>query len=75
MQRFTAEDRENYGHPVTVKDRLLGSLSVYASGLVNRCRDVLSGDKSWLERGSWRKEDPSPMVEKILQGELIESLR
>jgi hypothetical protein len=70
MQRFTPEDRANYGHPVTVKDRLLASLSVYASGLANRCRDVLSGDKSWLRRDSWSEESPSPVIEQLLHGEL-----
>jgi hypothetical protein len=75
MQRFTLEDRENYGHPVTVKDRLLASLNVYASGLANRCRDVLSGDKSWLRRGSWGEENTSPAIEKILHCELSESQR
>ena len=54
MQRFTPEDRASFGHPMTMKDRLLASLSVYASGLASRCRDVLSGDKSWLGRESWR---------------------
>lgn len=75
MQRFTPDDRANYGHPMTVKDRLLASLSVYASGLANRCRDVLSGDKSWLKRDSWCEENPSPAIEQLLQGELSESRR
>jgi len=75
MQRFTPEDRANYGHPVTLKDRLLASLSVYASGLANSCRDILSGDKSWLRRDSWSEENPSPAIEQLLQGELSESRR
>lgn len=73
MRRFTPEDRANYGHPATVKDRLLASLSVYASGLANRCRDVLSGDKSWLRRDSWNEENPAPMIAQLLQGQLSES--
>jgi hypothetical protein len=75
MQRFTPEDRANYDHPVTVKERLLASLNVYASGLANRCRDVLSGDKSWLRRDSWGEGSPSPAIEQLLQGELSESRR
>ncbi|MHB1059897.1 MAG: hypothetical protein ACYC0F_18645 [Rhodanobacter sp.] len=75
MQRFTPEDRANYGHPMTVKDRLLASLSVYASGLANRCRDVLSGDKSWLRRDGWSEESPSSAIEQLLQDELPESRR
>lgn len=75
MQRFTPEDRANYGHPATMKDRLLASLSVYASGLANRCRDVLSGDKSWLRRDSWSEAKPASTIDQILQSELPESRR
>ena len=75
MQRFTPEDRANYGRPMTVKDRLLASLSVYASGLANRCRDILGGDKSWLKRDSWAEGGLPPAIERILQGQLPESYR
>jgi hypothetical protein len=70
IQRFTPEDRASYGHPTTIKDRLIGSLSVYAAGLANRCRDVLGGDKSWLRRNSWSEAKPAPAIEQLLQGEL-----
>lgn len=73
MQRFMPEDRANYGNPVTVKDRLLASLSVYASGLSNRCRDVLGGDKSWLKRDSWSEGSPSVAIEQLLKGKLSDS--
>lgn len=75
MQRFTPEDRAYYGHPATMKDRLLASLSVYSSGLANRCRDVLGGDKSWLRRDSWSEAKPTPAIEQLLQSELSESRR
>ncbi len=62
MQRFTQEDRAYYGNPVTIKEKLIASLNVYASGLANRCSDVLRGDKSWLKRDSWNAGEPDALV-------------
>lgn len=73
MQRFTQEDRMHYGSPGTIKERLMASLNVYASGLANRCRDVLSGEKSWLKRDSWSSGSPGAVTQQILQNELHES--
>ena len=70
MERFTPEDRAHYGNPTTMKERVGASVNVYASGLANRCRDVLSGDKSWLKRDSWGAGRLSAEVEKVLVGEL-----
>jgi hypothetical protein len=70
MQRFTQEDRMGYGSPITIKERLLASVSVYASGLENRCKDVLMGEKSWLKRDSWNSGNLSPITQKFLENEL-----
>lgn len=69
LERFTQEDRVRYGSPTMMKERLIASLNVYASGLGNRCRDVLSGDKSWLKRDSWSAGKPSAAAERALQNE------
>lgn len=53
MQRFTAADRDHYGKPTKLSDRLAASVRVYAAGLANRCADVLAGEKSWLNRTAW----------------------
>ena len=69
-QRFTQEDSARYGNPETIKERLLASLSVYASGLESRCRDVLGGEKSWLKRDSWGAGSLGAATQEILQSEL-----
>jgi hypothetical protein len=66
MQRFTKEDRNHYGNPVTILERINSGISVYASGLVNSCRDVLSGDKSWIKRDIWVIGKPSEEIERVL---------
>lgn len=70
MERFTPEDRSNYGQPSTKEERLVASLNVYAAGLANRCRDVLSGDKSWLKRDRWQGLKLNSSIEQILSREL-----
>lgn len=71
MQRFTPEDRAQYGHPASIKERLMASLSVYASGLANRCGDVLSGEKSWLRKEAWASGEPGAATQQLLQHELL----
>lgn len=67
MQRFTKEDQMKYGNPETVLERMSSGVSVYASGLANRCRDVLSGEKTWLKRDAWAADKPSEEVERVLR--------
>ena len=54
-QRLETSDRRLYGNSVHAKDRRVGSLRVLASGLANRCADILSGDEAWLM--ALRKKD------------------
>lgn len=75
MQRFTPSDRAGYSDQALLEGRLVASVRVYASGLVNRCCDVLAGDKAWLRRDGWREADPSLAVERALQGVLFVSPR
>lgn len=67
MQRFTPVDRAHYGSPTTVDERIAASVRVYASGLGNRCQDVLGGEKSWLQRTAWRASKPNALVERALR--------
>lgn len=56
MQRFLADDRKLFGNPAhTVEEQVRASLRVIAAGLLNRCSDILSGDKAWLD--ALRKKD------------------
>lgn len=71
MQRFTPADRAHFGSPVSATDRLMGSLGVYASGLANRCHDVMSGDRNWLKRDSWESGAPSYAVRSVLESEWL----
>jgi hypothetical protein len=70
MKRFTAEDRANFGTPMSLEDRWNASLKVYASGLEKRCRDVLTGEKNWLERDAWSIGTPDKAVTVALRGAL-----
>lgn len=47
--RFTPQDRECYGDPTTADGRIESDFKVDCTGLMNRCNDILSGDKQWLE--------------------------
>jgi hypothetical protein len=70
--RFTTDDRAQYGQPATVQDRILASLRVYASGLGQRCDDILRGDKAWLaalkkrDGALWAGLKPSERVLQVL---------
>lgn len=55
-QKFTSEDRLLYGQPITGVDRIMASMRVFASGLENRCPDILNGGKAWL--ANLKKRDP-----------------
>lgn len=48
-ERFTSEDRANYGKPIEFNDYIEGDMRVICSGLLNHCRDILAGDKMWLQ--------------------------
>lgn len=71
-QRFTPDDRLLYGQPASGADRVTASMRVFASGLVNRCADILSGDKAWLatlkKRDAilWSGMPPPPKVAALL---------
>ena len=69
-ERFTAADRVLFGSPDSLLDRRKASLDGLLSGLSNHCRDILSGDKSWLDRDAWRTVRPSDPVIAALAGEL-----
>lgn len=47
-QRFTSEDRAHYGKPTTLDDYIEADMRVITAGLLNRCQDILTGDKTWL---------------------------
>ena len=70
MQRFTPQDRANYGSPHSPEQRLAASVSVYAAGLANRCADLLSGDRSWLKGDLWQEEHVSDVVADVLKRKL-----
>lgn len=56
IHRFLPDDRKLFGNPAnTVEDQVRASLRVIASGLTNRCVDILSGDRAWLN--DLRKKD------------------
>lgn len=72
-QRLTPADSALFGEPTTLSDRLRASLRVLASGLANRCADILSGDRAWLARlrsrdpVRWAGSPPSAVVLDALQ--------
>jgi hypothetical protein len=77
LQRFTQEDSAQYGPPAFgIVDRTRASLRVFASGLENRCADILSGDQAWLMRlkdhdaRSCAGESPHAKLKEILSKEL-----
>lgn len=72
-QRFMQQDRDLYGVPPDVVDeRIKASLRVIASGLTNRCDDILGGDKSWLT--SLRKKDAEKWKGLAAPGHMIQAL-
>ena len=48
-ERFTSEDSANYGDPNSLDERVSADLRTDAAWLLNKCQDVLTGDKSWLQ--------------------------
>jgi hypothetical protein len=46
--RFTPEDRYYNGDIDSFAGRVKASMEIFSKGLMNRCHDILSGDKSWL---------------------------
>lgn len=48
-ERFTPEERTFYGNPITFDDHIAGDMRVLNMGLLNRCQDILTGDKTWLK--------------------------
>jgi hypothetical protein len=67
MKRFRPEDRENFGSPITLRDRWAAALRVYAAGLRNRCQDVLKGERGWINRSEWRIENPSAKLQEAIK--------
>lgn len=67
-QRFTPEDRAQFGQPVGRTGHVLAALRVVVSGLSRRCDDILRGDRQWLRRlrdrdpYRWRGGSPSPSI-------------
>ena len=60
VERFTADDVRKFGTPLTASEKITAELRVYASGLLNRCRDVLAGEKHWLDKERWRSKRIRP---------------
>jgi hypothetical protein len=73
MARFTHEDNALYGDPVSIRDVLASGLAVYASGLSERCQDVLRGEKAWLKRDVWDGTPANAFAEEALRGKLTPS--
>lgn len=49
LNRFLPADSACYGHPDnSIEAQFRASFRVVVSGLTNRCKDILEGDKSWL---------------------------
>jgi hypothetical protein len=46
--RFTSEDRFHNEDINSFDGRVKASMEIFARGLMNRCHDILSGDKAWL---------------------------
>lgn len=51
-ERFTSEDSAIYGDPKTLDEHVVADMRVAAAWLMNKCQDILTGDKSWLYRYS-----------------------
>jgi hypothetical protein len=49
VERFTDEDSAVYGKPVTMGEIMIAGLRADAAWLMNRCQDLLTGDKTWLK--------------------------
>lgn len=47
-QRFTLDDRACYGKPTTFDEVIKADMRVLVSGLLNHCKDILTGEKNWL---------------------------
>lgn len=48
-ERFTHFDSASYGNPTTFDGRIEADMRVDSSWLMNKCQDILSGDKEWLK--------------------------
>jgi hypothetical protein len=70
MERFTPEDNAIYGDPVTTREVLAAGLAVFASGLANRCQDLLRGEKGWIKRDAWDGSAANEFAEEALKGKL-----
>jgi hypothetical protein len=46
--RFTSTDRIHNENIDTFDGRVKASMEIIARGLMNRCHDILSGDRTWL---------------------------
>ena len=47
-QRYKQEDFALYGNPKDIDGRIKSDMTVASAGLLNRCQDILSGDRQWL---------------------------
>jgi hypothetical protein len=67
FDRFTDEDSARYGQPVGINEHIDASIRVKASGLINRCQDVLAGETGWIRRHAWTPSRPSAAVEQAVR--------
>lgn len=70
--RFSPRDRDahlKHGEPMGVAARRSASLDYYVSITTERCRDLLAGDKSWLDRDRDRTVRRNDLVVRALRGE------
>jgi hypothetical protein len=65
VDRFTKDDAKIYGKPTSLDDRMYAEMRTDAVFLLNKCQDILSGDKSWL-LGYQDKGDYNNNVAKFL---------
>ncbi len=48
-ERLDQEDSKIFGSPTTFEERISANMRVDSAWLMNKCKDILSGDKNWLE--------------------------
>lgn len=82
MNRFLPEDRQLFGSPPnTTEEQVRSSLRVIASGITHRCKDILSGEKTWLENlrrkdsTSWKGQALNNSMLALIISELSRSYR
>ena len=67
QDKFTDEDRSNYGNPSTIDERITGELKIFASGLFNHWEEeLLTGDKTWFNKYQGRGIKVNTFVTNVL---------